>query len=322
VIRTPVIRTTFVAILLLLAALPIGMRPAAAQDATAPASGETELAPQLPAVDLPTMNEMSYTFEIDSAWDGSGNTPAELPVYQFTGKTYTEDEVKAIADTLKIGGDVSSQGEGTYTVTGDGSLYTTPGMLQYVSGAKVDESAKVPSDQEAIAAGREWLRTTGLSPANIGDGEIVARIDNPARRIVGFKPSNPSPLLSSTPGITVTVGPGGTIVEGRLAWADIAEGDTYRLRGQDDAFSMVASRQSYLDVTLPEDQFPQGTVVKGKASYDQVAIAWTTSGVQGETQYLQPVYVFSGTFTPAEGDGSWDITAYVPAIVTGLQPVG
>lgn len=310
------------AIALLLSVVPLGLHGAAAQDATAPAGGETELAPQLPAVDLPTMNEMSYTFEIDSSWNGSGSTPAELPVYQFSGKTYSEDEVRQIADTLEIGGDISSQGEGTFTVTGDGSLYTTPGLLQYVSGAEVDEDAEMPSDEEATAAAREWLRTTSLSPANIGDGEIAARISSPARLVVAFKPANPSPLLSSTPGIAVTVGPGGAVLEARIAWADITEGDVYRLRGEEDAFSMVASRQSYLDLTLPEEQFPQGTVVKGKASYNQVSIAWTTSGVQGDTQYLQPVYVFTGTFTPAEGDGSYPITAYVPAIITGLQPVG
>jgi hypothetical protein len=312
----------FMAIVLLLSTVPMAARPAVAQEGTPAPGSDTELASQLPAVVLPTMNEMSYTFEIDSSWDGSGGTPAELPVYQFAGKTYTEDEVKQVAETLEVGDEVTSQGEGTYTVTGNGSIYTTPGMLQYVSGAEVDDDAEMPSDESAIAAAREWLRTANLLPANIGEGEIAARIDSPARIVVAFKPANPSPLLSSTPGITVTVGPGNSVLEARIAWADITEGDLYRLRGEDDAFSMVATRQSYLNVTLPQEQFPQGTVVTGNASYNSVSIAWTTSGVEGDTQYLQPVYVFSGTFTPAEGEDTYPITAYVPAIVTGLQPVG
>jgi hypothetical protein len=319
VTRTPVFRLALLAFALLLSAIPIG---ATAQDGTPAPGSETELAPQLPAVLLPTMNEMSYTFEIESSWNGSGSTPAELPVYQFSGKTYTEDEVKQIAETLDVGDEVTSQGEGTFTVTGNGSLYTTPGMLQYVSGAEADEEAEMPSDESAIAAAREWLRSTNLLPANIGEGEIAARIDSPARLVVAFKPSNPAPLLSTTPGITVTVGPGNQVLEGRISWADISEGDMYRLRGQEDAFSMVASRQSYLDLKLPQEQFPQGTVVNGSAAYESVSIAWTTSGGQGEAQYLQPVYVFSGTFTPAEGEDTYPITAYVPAIVTGLQPVG
>ena len=320
--RTPAIRMALLVIALLLSAIPMGAGTAAAQDGTPAPSGETELAPQLPAVDLPTMNAMGYTFEIDSSWNGSGGTPTDLPVYQFSGKTYTEDEVKQVAGTLKVGDEVTSQGEGTYTVTGNGSVYTTPGMLQYVSGAEVDDGAEMPSDDSAIAAAREWLRTTNLLPANIGEGEIAARIDSPARLVVAFKPANPSPLLSSTPGITVTVGPGNTVLEARLAWADISEGDMYRLRGEEDAFGMVASRQSYLNLSLPEEQFPQGSAVKGSANYDSVSIAWTTSGVMGESQFLQPVYVFAGTFTPAEGDGTYPITAYVPAIITGLQPVG
>ena len=320
--RTPLIRLALLAIALLVSAIPMGTHSAAAQDGTPPPGSETELAPQLPAVDLPTMNEMSYTFEIDSSWNGSGSAPTELPVYQFSGKTYTEDEVKQVAETLEVGDEVTSQGEGTYTVTGNGSLYTTPGMLQYVSGAEVDDEADMPSDESAIAAAREWLRTTNLLPANIGEGEIVARIDSPARLVVAFKPANPAPLLSSTPGITVTVGPGNQVLESRIAWAEIAEGDMYRLRGEEDAFTMVASRQSYLDLDVPQEQFPQGTVVSGSASYDAVSIAWTTSGVVGDVQYLQPVYLFSGTFTPAEGSDTYPITAYVPAIVTGLQPVG
>jgi hypothetical protein len=309
------------ATLLFLALSPLALRPAAAQDATAPASGDTELAPQLPAVDLPTMNEMGYTFQVDSAWDGSGSTPQELPIYQYTGKTYTEDEVKAIADTLKIGGDITSQGEGTFTVTGDGSIFTTPGMLQYTSSAEAPDE-DVPSDDESIATAREWLRTTKLLPANSGDGTIIARIDSPARKVVSFQPSAPTPILSTTPGVTVTVGPGGTVLEARISWANITEGDMYRLRGEEDAFGMIESRQSYLDLTLPQEDFPQGTVVKGSASYGQVSIAWATSGVQGDAQYLQPVYVLTGTFTAEGSDATYDITAYVPAIVTSLQPVG
>ncbi len=320
--RKPAIRTAVMALALLLSAIPMGIPAATAQDGTPAPSGETELAPQLPAVDLPTMNAMSYTFELNSSWNGSGSTPTDLPVYQFSGKTYTEDEVKQVAETLEVGDEVTSQGEGTYTVTGNGSVYTTPGMLQYVSGAEVDGDAEIPSDESAIAAAREWLRTTNLLPANIGEGEIAARIDSPARLVVAFKPANPSPLLSSTPGITVTVGPGNSVLEARLAWADITEGDMYRLRGEEDAFGMVASRQSYLSLDLPQEQFPQGSTITGNANYESVSIAWTTSGVMGEMQYLQPVYVFTGTFTPAEGDGTYPVTAYVPAIITGLQPVG
>ena len=70
------------------------------------------------------------------------------------------------------------------------------------------------------------------------------------------------------------------------------------------------------------DAGTQDALRTGNAAYDAVSIAWTTSGIVGDTQYLQPVYVFTGTFTPAEAEDTYPITAYVPAIVTGLQPVG
>lgn len=308
--------------LIALLLIPVTFQGAVAQDATEEADGESELAPQLPPVDLPTMNEMSYTFEIESTWDGSANsTPQEVPVYRFTSTDYTEEEVRTIADTIGIDGEVTSQGEGTFTVEGNGSIYTTPGLLQFVSEIEAPDE-DLPSDSEAIAYAREWLRISDLLPANSDDGEVLAQIETPARKIVGFKPATPSPLLTSSPGITVTIGPGGTVLEARISWASVEEGDTYRLRGQEAAFEVVASRQSYLDIALPEDEFPQGSTITGTATYDSVSIAYSTSGVQGTTQYIQPVYVFNGSMTPEGSDESYPITAYVPAIVTGLEPVG
>lgn len=317
--RTLFTRVAVATILLALALVPAG--GTMAQDGTPPPGPDSELAPQLPAVDLPTMNEMSYTFEVSAAWDGAGSTPEELPVYRYQARIYTEDEVRAIAEQVGIEGEISSQGEGIYTLEGEGSIYTTPGLLQFVSGVE-ETDADLPSDEEAVAYAREWLRQTNLLPANSDGGEVIARIETPARKIVEFQPTTPAPLLSSTPGITVTIGPGGSVLEARINWATIEQGDLFRLRGADDAFTMVASQQSYLQVRLPEDQFPQGATVTGSAQYSNVSIAWSTSGVQGDTQYLQPVYVFTGTFTPDEGEGRYDITAYVPAIITGLQPVG
>lgn len=312
-------RVALYALLALLLALPTSS--ATAQDATEEPIDDSELAPQLPPVDLPTMNEMNYRFEVDATWSGSAGTPAEMPVYRFQPVIYSEEEVLQIAEELSVEGEVSAQGEGSFSITGDGSIFTTPGLLQYVSAAGVGDE-DLPGDAEAVAFARDWLRTTSLLPPNIDEGEVLARIDAPARKIVGFQPSSPTPLLSSTPGITVTIGPAGTVIEARINWAEITEGDVYRLRTVEDAFAVVESRQSYLDVSLPADDFPQGTTVNGTASFDRVSIAYSSSGVPGETQYLQPVYVFEGSLDIADTDGTFEIIAYVPAIVTGLEPVG
>jgi hypothetical protein len=267
------------------------------------------------------MNEMAYIFEVDSSWNGSGSTPAELPIYRYTGKTYSEDEVRTVADSLGVDGELTSQGEGTFTIEGNGSIYTTPGLLQFVSAVEASDE-DIPGDEEAVAYAREWLRISGLMPPNSDDGAVIAQVESPARKIVGFKPASPSPLLTTSPGITVTIGPGGSVLEARITWATIEQADMYRLRGEEDAFNMVASRQSYLEVSLPVETFPQGSTITGTASYDSVSIAWSNSGVQGDAQYLQPVYVFSGTLKAEGADDTYDIKAYVPAIVTGLQPVG
>lgn len=312
-------RTALIALLtVLLLAMP---RASFAQDGTPPPGDESELAPQLPPVDLPTLNEMNYRFELESVWTGSAGTPAELPVYLFDPIIYTEEDVARIAEELGVEGEITSQGEGSYSVSGNGSIFTTPGLLQFISAAEPPEE-NLPSDTEAVALAHEWLRTTGLLPANIGEGEVLATIETPARKIVGFQPTTPSPLLSSTPGITVTIGPGGTVIEARINWAEITESDVYLLRPAEDAFAQVASRQSYINATLPADEFPQGSTISGTATYDSVSIAYASSGVPGETQFLQPVYVFEGSLDTEEGDGPFDIVAYVPAIVTGLEPVG
>lgn len=312
-------RTALVALLtVLLLAMP---SLSVAQGGTPSPGDESELAPQLPTVDLPTLNEMNYRFELESVWTGSAGTPAELPVYLFEPIVYTEEDVARIAEELGVEGEITSQGAGSYSVSGNGSIFTTPGLLQYVSAVEPPDE-DLPSNAEAVALAHEWLRTTGLLPANIGEGEVLATIETPARKIVGFQPATPSPLLSSTPGITVTIGPDATVIEARINWAEITESDVYLLRPVEDAFAQVASRQSYINATLPADQFPQGSTISGTATYDSVSIAYASSGVPGETQFLQPVYVFEGSVDVAEAEGTFDIVAYVPAIVTGLEPVG
>ena len=312
------VRTALAVLLALMISVPT--LSALAQDDRETAD-DSELAEQLPPVDLPTMNAMNYRFSLDSIWNGTANTPEELPIYRFDPIVYTEEDVQSLAEELGVEGEVTSQGEDSYSISGEGSIFTTPGLLQYFSPSDASEG-DLPDDEQAIGFARDWLRTHNLLPPNVGDGEVLTRVEAPARIIVGFKPTAPAPLLSSTPGIIVNVGPGGTIIEARVNWAEISEGDMYRLRQVEDAFSAVASRQSYLNVTLPADDFPQGSSITGEAAYDNVSIAYSSSGVPGGTQYLQPVYVFEGSVVPEGADSPYPIIAYVAAIVTGLEPVG
>lgn len=300
--------------------------PILAQDESTPAPDQelsSETTSQLPPADLPTMNQQGFVFEHTSTFDGNFDEVAdEAPVYAMQIATYDADRAQAAADQFGIEGDIEQQGEGTFSVSGEnGSLYMTPGLLQFISSQDIPEG-DLPGDEEAIAFAREWLRQVGMLPANVGEGRVETRVENPPRVIVTFQPVQPSPILSSTPNITVTLGPQGFILESSNRWADIAQGDMYQLRGTEAAWVEVESKRAYVETMLPADQFETGSTITGTASYTSVSLAYTSSGIPGEQQYLQPVYVFEGTISPEGTDDSFPISSYVPALINSQQPVG
>lgn len=297
------------------------IHPAFAQDST-PAPAESELAAELPPADLPTMNEQGFVFELESTFTGTlSRAPSEAPVYEMAMQAQDQASVADIASRLGIEGEVTDQGGGNFTVEGDGSLFVTPGLTQYISDTGLPDG-ELPADEEAIAYAREWLRQTQLLPANIGQGVVETRIESPARVIVTFKPAEPADLLSSSPGITVTMGPNGAILEASFRWAELRAADVYQLRDAEAAWLEVSERRAYLQAAVPVDVFPQGSAITGNAEYSTISLAYTTSGVPGEAQYLQPVFVFTGLLAPAGSDQAYPLTAYVPALVNSNEPVG
>lgn len=318
--------TSRVASLLLSATLALSAAaPLAAQEGTPPAESEivSETASQLPAADLPSMNEQGHTFEVSATFNGTfSEVPVEAPVYSMQVTTYTAEDVQASAATVGLEGEVQTLGNDTFVVEDDsGSLYVTPGRMQYLSSEEAPEG-DLPGDEQAIASAREWLRTHGMLPANVGDGAIMARIENPARVVVNFQPVSPAPLISVTPNVTVTVGAEGVVIEATHNWAEIVAGDVYQLRGAEAAWTEVESRRAWLDASLPTDVFEPGSTVGGSVEYTRVSIAYTTSGIPGEQQYLQPVYVFSGELTPDGSEERYPVRAFVPALINSNQPVG
>lgn len=304
--------------------------PASAQEGSTPVSetettSETssETTTQLPAADLPTMNQQGLVFELESTYDGAfTELPEEAPVYVMRFPDIDIERAKSMAENLGIEREVETDGNGTFQSEGEmGSLYITQGMMQFISSQEVPEG-ELPSDEQAVAFAREWLRQVDLLPADVGEGKIVTRIDNPPRIIVSFQPIAPAPLLSASPNITVTLGPDGAVLESSYRWADVSQSDLYQLRGTQAAWAEVESKRSYLETLLPSDQFEPGTTITGTALYEQVSIAYTSSGIPGEQQYLQPVYVFTGQVTPEGSDESYPITSYVPALINSQQPVG
>jgi len=296
---------------------------ATAQDTTPEPPGDSEVTTQLPAAALPNMNEQGYLFELESSWTGSfDSVPREALVYQLNVPVHDLTSVEQMASRLGIDGEVEDQGSGTFQVEGEsGTLFITGGLEQYTSAAEIPEG-DLPEDDQAVAFAREWLRQTQLLPADAGEGSVIARVEEPARIIVSIEPLRPENLLSQYPSITVIMGPDALVLEASFRWSTLSTTDTYSLRPVDTAWTEVAEKRSYLQVDVPEGVAEPGTTIAGQSVYDSVSIGYTTSGIPGETQFLQPVYVFSGSVTPEGSDTSFPITAYVPALVNSQQPVG
>jgi hypothetical protein len=297
--------------------------PAFSQESTPPPPGDSEVAAQLPAADLPDMNEQGFLLDLESKWTGSfDDVPAEAPVIRMGVQQFDAESVATLASKLGIDGEVEDQGGGTFQVSSDsGNLFVTPGLQQYVSTAEIPEG-DLPDDEEAVAFAREWLRQTGLLPADAGDGRVLERVDNPARVLVSIEPVRPDQLISQYPSITVNLGPDGIVLEAAFRWSDLSAEEVYALRPVGEAWTDVAEQRAALQPEIPGDAAEAGSTVAGNATYDSVAIAYTTSGVPGQTQYLQPVYVFTGTVTLEGSEESYNISAYVPALVNSQQPVG
>lgn len=300
----------------------LGTSFVAAQDSTAPA-GDTEISSQLPAADLPSMNEQGFLFELDSTWEGSfGSVPSEAPVYRMTMPTYDSESFGTLAGKFGIEGDVQDLGSGSWEVSSDaGSLYAAPGFSQYISSAEVSEG-DLPSDEQALAYAREWLRQTGTLPADAGTGTVVERVEDPARVFVAIKPVHPEHLLAAYPNITIVMGPNAQVLEASFRWYDLQVADTYALLPPTTAWQEVSDRRAFVQAEIPADVADPGATIRGRATYTSVIVSYTTSGLIGENQYLQPVYIFQGNVQIEGSDQTYKISAFVPALINSQQPVG
>jgi hypothetical protein len=310
---------------LLALAIAVAGNGTLAQDATPESTDDaasSELTSELPPPDLPSSNQQGYQFQIesDSKIDLDA-VPQEAPVYQLNWKEPTQARTERIAENLGIEGEVNDRGNGSYDIQGDQELYVSSGLVQFFSPDQPEEG-DLPDDETAIGFAREWLRTAGLLPNNVDNGKVVSRSDETQRVIVQFIPLEPENLVAAYPSAVVTIGPGGEVIEASVRWPVIDRYDIYQLRDPKDAWAEVSSGEAFLDVQLPEGVADEEGVVKGRATYSAIEIGYTTAGLPGGDQYLQPVYIFVGRFVPEGSDSSYRIRAYVSAVANSGAPVG
>lgn len=312
---------------LLALAIAVAGNGTLAQDATPePANdqqpGSSELTAELPPPDLPSSNQQGYQFQIDSSSKiDLDAVPREAPIYRLNWKAPTERRIQRIAEKLGIKGDVNDRGDGSFDIQGDQELYVSSGLVQFYSPDQ-PAAGDLPDDEAAIGFAREWLRTAGLLPSNVSDGSVVSRSEQTNRVMVQFTPLEPENLIAAYPSAVVTIGPGGDVIEASVRWPEIERFDLYQLRDPKDAWAEVSSGEAFLDVQLPEGIADDQGVVKGNATYSSIEIGYTTAGLPGGDQYLQPVYIFVGRFVPEGSDSSYRIRAFVSAVANSGAPVG
>lgn len=292
------------------------------EDGTEGVDASGEVAEQLPPADLPTTNEQGLSFRLESTLTvGFTGISSEAPVYRLVPPDPTAETTAALAERLGINGQVDDRGEGTFVVSGNGDLFVTPALIQYISAAPAPEG-EPPDDEEAVALARDWLRESCLFPPDLGTGTVVSCTEESARVVVLFRPAEPEPLLAAYPSITVSLGPGGTVLEASSRWASILREERYQLRSAEDAWRQIERGEGYIEVTFEEEVFPQGSEVVGTAEYSSIGIAYTTGGLPGEEQFLEPVFVFTGRVSPEGSDQSYPARAFVPALADSGSPVG
>jgi len=288
----------------------------------APNRPHSEVAREIPPPDLPSTNEQGYGFELTATLAASfGAVPKQAPIYEMTRGKPTRADVEALARRIGITGSIEDQGQDAFAASGNGELFASPELIQFVS-QDSPIAGDVPPDEQAEATARDWLNRARLSPRDLGDARVVSRPENADRIILLFGPSEPKNVLASFPSITVSIGGGNQVVEVSSRWATIHRTDLFELRDVQKAWSEVQAGEAYIETDLGKDGPPQGSTIKGSVKYDSIQIAYTSAGPPGETQYLLPLYVFGGRLTLAGRDGSVPLKAYVVALANSGAPVG
>ena len=285
-----------------------------------PSSGE--LGAELPPPDLPSTNPQGYSFDLRASLNiGFSGVPKQASIYELRRTPLDRSAVEDLAASLGVSGEVEDRGDDTFAASGNGQLFASIDLVQYLSPDQ-GGSGTLPDDDEAIAAARDWLRRSGLGPADLGDGRIAGRAEATGRIVVAFGPAEPERVLAAYPSITVSLGPDGVVLEASSRWATIRRTDLYQLRAAERAWSEVRDGRAYIEADLDQAGLAQGATVEGRARYDRIELAYTSAGPPGGEQYLLPIFVFSGELTLAEGDETVPVRAYVVALANSGAPVG
>lgn len=314
--RRSLLRGFALALALLVGLAQLGQ--AYAQDS----SPVTEVGVELPPPDLPSGNQEGYVYDFNMILTADlNNVTKEAPVYVLERRQPTQNEVKRLADRLGIDAEVVEQSPGVFVADNNGTLTVSSDITQFLSNDP-PEDGDLPEDSDAIAAATDWLRTAKLTPAELGEGDVISKSNDAGRMVVVFKPSEPGNVIAGYPSVTISVGPKLAILDAQVLWPQVTRGDIYQLRASGEAWQDIKDGKAYLEVDLARAEIEPGAVVGGSIQFTSIDIAYTTAGAPGGDQYLQPVFLFEGSLKVKGVKDPFPIRAYVPALANSGAPVG
>ncbi len=312
--------------------------PEATPTATEAATPEPTVAPtptplvgdygELPSADIPSgtpgSSRLQLTYHLNMSLQ---DIPQQADVYLMQSRTWTQADVESLAQSLGITGTVQDQGNGSFRASGNGDLYISNNLVQYIAPPGGGETGTpvtnqtLPGNDALVQTARGWLIQQNLLGATIGGGTVVNRDESQNIAQVQFKPVEPDQLLSAIPSANVTLNGSGAVTEAYIRWPATMPRSTYGLRSAADLWNDAAKGVGYIEVD--DAQLPSGSgPLPGDATITSASLAYTTAGAPETKQYLVPLVVFEGQVTVSGADAPIPIKIYVPAVGAQAAPRG
>lgn len=292
--------------------LPATLIPPPAALAVTPAIGAVEPFGRLPPV-APfgsAAPRPAFTYSLSGPLSGGAS---RADVFSITWRAPSAAQVDEMARRLDITGPVRQPRAGLYTADGNGTLSVDARATVYVPPAATATMNALPDDRVAISTARTWLATRDFLPPDVGPADVQRNSDT---LDVIFHPKALPTILSNRPGIRVRIGVGNVVQEVERAWPSELMPGAYDLVSLDEAWRQAQERGA-VEVTPPAGL---SVPPDGAAVINNVSLAYAVASDASGKDYLQPVYLFSGTVAiPGQPAGAY-VRIAVPA-VRDVQPV-
>lgn len=240
---------------------------------------------------------------------------ARADVFSIAWPPPSAAQVDELARRLGLTGPVRQPTAGMYTVDGNGTLSVDAKATVYVPPPVTTETNSLPDDRTAISSARSWLATHDLLPSDVGPATVRRNGDT---LDVIFHPKTLPIILSDLPGVRVRIGPGNAVREVQRAWPNGLLPGAYDLISLDDAWQQAQVRG------MVDFRPPAGLSAPPSATalVNNVSLAYAFASDKNGRDFLQPLYLFSGTVAiPGQPVGA-DIRIAVPAVRNVQQTTG